>query len=240
MAELIEDFAEDAPAAPGAITAPVNFAQEEADLSETEQLCTAFTVEEADVFLTNLRPFELRRYRLGYERLTKLNPRLIYGNLTGYGKKGSEKDAPAYDATALWARAGIPYMLTIPGALGPGFRPAFVDNVAALALAYGVMTALFAREKTGVGQEVDVSLFHTGLYQLSFDIAGALATGLDYADWRNDPPAEALARVREAIAPVVATYRRTSRNPLAAIYLTRDMRSMYVVALQPDRYWTRF
>ena len=195
--------------------------------------------EQADVFVTNLRPFELERYGLEYETLSSLNPRLIYGSITGYGMKGPEKDAPAYDATALWARSGIPYMLTMPGTAGPGFRPAFGDNVAALALAYGIMTALYVREKTGMGQEVDVSLFHTGLYQLSFDIAGALSTGLDYADWRNEPPAEMVAQARAATAPIAAFHRSKVRNPLATIYLTKDMRGIYVVALQPDRYWAR-
>ena len=196
-------------------------------------------LKQADVFVTNLRPFELKRYGLEYETLSGLNPRLIYGGVTGYGMKGPEKDAPAYDATALWARSGIPYMLTIPGTAGPGFRPAFGDNVAALALAYGIMTALDVREKTGTGQEGEVSLVHTGLYQLSFDVAGALATGLDYADWRNDPPPEMVAKARAAVAPIAAFYRRKSRNPLATLYLTNDMRGIYVVALQPDRYWAR-
>jgi crotonobetainyl-CoA:carnitine CoA-transferase CaiB-like acyl-CoA transferase len=196
-------------------------------------------VEQADVLVTNLRPFELKRFRLEYPTLSKLNPRLVFGALTGYGKKGPEKDAPAYDATALWARSGIPYMLTMPGLPGPGFRPAFGDNVAALALAYGVMLALFVRERTGLGQEVDISLFHTGLYQLSFDVAGALATGLDYADWRPQPPQELIEKAREVLAPISAFYRYRSPNPLAGAYITKDMRVVTIIALQPDRYWAR-
>lgn len=192
---------------------------------------------EADVFVTNLRPFELERYRLEYETLADFNPRLIYGSLTGYGKKGPEKDLPAYDATALWARSGIPYMLTPPGMSGPGFRPAFGDTVAALALAFGVMTALFVRERTGIGQEVDIALFHTGLYQISFDTSGALATGLDYADWREEPPAELTASAREAILPLSRHYRSKVNNPLAGGYMTKDLRLVTIVALQPDRYW---
>jgi len=196
-------------------------------------------LERADVFTSNLRPFELERYSLEYQTLSKLNPRLICGSITGYGKQGPDRDAPAYDATAHWTRSGIPYMLTIPGTSGPGFRPAFGDNVAALALAFGIMTALFVREKTGVGQDVDVALFHTGLYQLSFDIHGALVTGLDYADWREQPPPELVDRARAALLPIAQFYRHRTRNPLAATYLTRDMRSLVIVALQPDRYWAR-
>ena len=197
-------------------------------------------IKEADVFLTNLRPYEMERYHMEYATLKEVNPRLIYGALNGFGKKGPERDAPAYDATAYWTRSGIPYMLSRPGVPSTGFRPAFGDNVAGLALAFGVMTALYVREKTGVGQEMDVSLFHTGMYQLGFDIAGALATGLDYSDWREEPPQEVVARVEEALVPVTAFYRSKVVNPLAGRYITRDDRMIVFVALQPDRYWDRF
>jgi crotonobetainyl-CoA:carnitine CoA-transferase CaiB-like acyl-CoA transferase len=194
-------------------------------------------LQDADVFTTNLRPFELERYGLEYGTLSKLNPRLVWACLTGYGREGPDRDTPAYDATALWARSGIPYMLTVPGTSGPGFRPAFGDNVAALALAYGVMMALYQREKTGEGQEVDVALFHTGLYQLGFDVAVALVTGLDYADWRPEPPADLVAEARAAMLPISAFYRARSANPLAGAYMTADARVIVIVALQPDRYW---
>ena len=56
-------------------------------------------VEQADVFLTNLRPYEMERYHMKYDTLSQLNPRLIYGALTGLGKKGPERDTPGYDHT---------------------------------------------------------------------------------------------------------------------------------------------
>ena len=197
-------------------------------------------LEQADVFVSNLRPFELERFKLEYETLRKLNPRLIYGGVTGYGRKGLEKDAPAYDTTAYWTRSGIPYMLTTPGLPGPGFRAAFGDNVAALALAYGVMVALYVREKTGVGQEIDVALFHMGMYQLSLDIAGALATGLDATDWRVQPPEDMVAGARAAMLPLTVFYRSLAMNPLSMAYITKDGRVILFVALQPDRYWGKF
>ena len=197
-------------------------------------------VETADVFLTNLRPFELERYNMQYETLSKLNPRLIYAALTGFGKKGPERDAPAYDATAYWTRSGIPHMLTRRGMSQPGFRPAFGDNLAGLALAYGVMTSLYVREKTGKGQEVDLALLHAGLYQLGFDVAGALATGLDFEDWWDEPPAEVVAAVEAAFVPLRAFYRSKAHNPLAGYYRTKDRRIIVFVALQPDRYWGKF
>lgn len=178
-------------------------------------------VEKADVFLTNARPYELEKFDLTYKTVANLNRRLIYGYLTGYGKKGPERDAPGYDQTAYWYRSGKPYLLSWPGSPPPIFRSAFGDHVAALALAYGVMMALFVREKTGVGQELDLSLFHMGIYVNSFDIAGALVTGRDYEDWRPKS-------------------REDAPNALVNVYQTKDERWLSIVLLQPDRYWSSF
>ena len=208
-------------------------------------------VEEADVFLTNLRPIELERFNLEYATLSRLNPRLIYGALTGFGKKGPDRNVPAYDLTAYWTRAAIPYLLTMFGMPGPSFRPAFGDNVAALALAFGVMTALYVRERTGVGQEVDLALYHTGIYQISFDIAGALVTGQDYKDElmkRRQEQEESVRKLREemiaeaeaAVARLSDLNRGNMPNPLAMRYQTKDERMVVLLALQPDRYWSRF
>ena len=214
---------------------------------------------EADVFVTNLRPFEMERFKLEYDTLSQLNPRLIYGSLTGFGKKGPDRNNPAYDVTAYWTRAGIPYVLSTTGMPGPGFRPAFGDNLAGVALAFGIMTALFVRERTGVGQEVDLSLLHAGIYQISFDIAGALATGLDFREemarrreeLRKEQGEEQdeervklrdklVAEAEAAVAGLSSLMRGNMPNPLAIYYDTKDGRRILFQALQPDRYWSRF
>jgi len=179
----------------------------------------------ADVFLTNMRPFEMEKYRLKYENLSNINPGIIYGGLTGYGKNGPEKDTPAYDHTGYWARSGIPHRLaslTLPAAPGtppPAFIPSFGDHMAGMSLACGVMTALFMRERTGIGQEIDVSLFHSGVYQLSYDLSGALVTGQDCQRM---------------------TCREDARSPLVTLYLTADNRWILLSGIRPDRYWSRF
>lgn len=181
-------------------------------------------VEKADVFLTNMRPFEVAKYRLEYSVLSQFNPGLIYGGLTGYGKKGPERDAPAYDHTAYWARSGIPYRLTAltlpaaPGTPPPAFVPSFGDHMAGMNLACGVMTALFMRERTGTGQEVSVSLFHSGVYQLSMDLAGTLVTKQDCQRMIS----------RESV-----------RSPLVTQYLTKDDRWILLSGLRPERYWSK-
>ncbi|MBW1679275.1 MAG: CoA transferase, partial [Deltaproteobacteria bacterium] len=108
------------------------------------------------------------KFVLEYEPLRNLNPKLIYASLLGWGRRGPDKNNPAYDSLAYWARAGLGYMFTAPGMPPPIDGGAFGDNVAALGLAFGIMLALYVRERTGLGQEVDTSLFHTGIYQASF------------------------------------------------------------------------
>jgi len=173
-------------------------------------------IEKSDVFLTNMRPFELKKSELQYENLSHVNSRLIYASLTGFGKMGSDKNEPGYDHTAYWARSGIAHMVT-PSDKPPDFRVgAFGDNLGGMALAYGITTALFARERTGIGQEVDVSLFNLGVYQLSFSIAQTLMTG------QEQPRID----------------RKEMPNALMNTFQTKDGRWLLLCILQPDRYWS--
>jgi crotonobetainyl-CoA:carnitine CoA-transferase CaiB-like acyl-CoA transferase len=172
-------------------------------------------IEKADVFTSNLRPFELEKFKLEYKDLSKLNPRLIFASLTGYGRKGPNRDSPGYDIISYWARAAIPYLMD-----ATGFRPAFGDSLGGLMLAFGIMTALFVRERTGVGQEVDMSLFGVGVFQMSFDISGALIEKREFDEFRPQG-------------------REDSFNPLVGGYTTKDERQFVLMCLQPDRYWPK-
>jgi crotonobetainyl-CoA:carnitine CoA-transferase CaiB-like acyl-CoA transferase len=197
-------------------------------------------IKEADVFLSNLRDFELERFQLDYKTLDSINPRIIWGNVNGYGKVGPDKDLPAYDATAYWARAGFPYVMSQPGIPVYGYRPAIGDNVVGMSLAFGVTQALYLREKTGVGQRIDISLLHTGLYQNSFDVSGALITGKDFDDWREQPPQEMQNQALMAVAQIMGFYSAKLNSPITGGYITKDSRTLVFVILQPDRYWAKF
>jgi crotonobetainyl-CoA:carnitine CoA-transferase CaiB-like acyl-CoA transferase len=212
----------------------LNIAQE----SGRDVLCRLLS--EADVFVTNLRGFELKRFRLSYEDIKALNPRIIGGYLSGYGTEGPDKDFPAYDMTAYWVRSGIASAFSVPGVPVMGFRAGFGDNLAGLALAHGVTTALYVRERTGKGQEINISLMQSGMYQLSTDIAGALNTGLDFSDWRESPAQEIVDQAQLAVMKVGLFYAGKATNPLAAVYSTKDSRRLLFMSLQPDRYWKKF
>jgi len=141
-------------------------------------------------------------------------------------------------------------LLTFPGMALPNSRAAFGDNVAGLAVAFGVMTALYARDRLGVGQEVDTSLLFTGLYQLTFDTAAALATGQDEVEYRlqafegteeeREQRDALIAESRAAMNRLTDFNRERLPNPLANNYDTKDGRNIRFNALQADRYWPRF
>jgi len=176
----------------------------------------------ADVLMTNLRPFELEKYNLIYDTLKELNPKLVCGYLNGYGRKGPERNLPGYDHTGYWARSGVPYRLKTlskslqaPGTLLPAFIPSFGDHMAAMILYGGIMTALFKREKTGVGDKVYASLYQAGVYQQSFDYAGTLATGVAHED---------------------IDVESSERNPLIGQYETKDRRWVLLSILNTERY----
>ncbi|MFQ5667655.1 MAG: CaiB/BaiF CoA transferase family protein [Candidatus Binatia bacterium] len=172
---------------------------------------------DADVFVTNVRGAALKRVGLGYEDVRADNPRLIYAGLSGYGTRGPEKDRPAFDYAAFWARAGAMATLGEPEGPPPSQRPAMGDHPAALSLAGAVAAALYHRERTGEGQEIHLSLFHAGLWMMATDIQTYLLTGL-------------------AATPTG----RAVPNPLWNHYKAKDDKWFHLVMLQPDRYWTRF
>ena len=201
----------------------------------------------ADVFLTNLRLWEREKYNLSYTEIKKTNPRIVYGSLTGYGKKGPDKDNPAYDANSYWSRSGLQYLLTTPGLSPPAFRGAFGDNVSGLGLAFGIMLALYHRDRTGVGQEVDISLMQMGVYQMTFDMGGAVVAGSEFEQkmFRRLEETEEMVAERErlmkesknAMSHLQEYYHKHAPNPIAVPYDTRDGRTISLVAAHADRNW---
>jgi crotonobetainyl-CoA:carnitine CoA-transferase CaiB-like acyl-CoA transferase len=169
----------------------------------------------ADVFVTNVRPKALKSAGLDYSDLKKVNPRLIYGRITGYGEAGRECDRAAYDLGAYWSRAGIAAALTAPGAQPPYQRGGFGDHTAALALTNGILAALLARERSGEGQLVSTSLLRAGTYVLGFDLNTTVRLGIAFPQ----------------------PTRTTMPNVLTTCYRTRDERWFWLLGLQADRHW---
>lgn len=148
------------------------------DLRNEEDLQKMFALlEEADVFVSNVRPAGLARMGLDPDSLTKRFPRLIYGQLTGYGTTGPDVDKAGYDIGAFWSRTGLAHTTVAPDELPPAIRSGQGDHTTGLSMAAGVMAALFDRERTGKGRVVSTSLLRTGIYTLGWDVGVYLRFG---------------------------------------------------------------
>lgn len=114
-------------------------------------------VKQSDVLLENFRPGTMDRLGLGYEELKKINPRLIYSAISGFGQTGPYRLRPGYDIIGQ-AMGGLLSITGWPG--GPPTRSgtAIGDILSSLFCTVGLLAALQIRERTGVGQLVDVSL----------------------------------------------------------------------------------
>jgi len=114
-------------------------------------------LDRADVFVENFRPGTLTRLGLDHSTLHASRPRLVYGSISGFGHTGPRRHEAGYDAV-IQAQSGL---MSITGeADGPSYRvgTAIADLVAGLLAAQGIVLALYARERTGIGQHVDVSM----------------------------------------------------------------------------------
>lgn len=169
----------------------------------------------ADVLLHNMRPAAADRLGLAYQTVADRHPNLVYCGLHGYGEGGPYADRPAYDDT-IQAASGLAHLQGL-GTGEPAYaRTIVVDKTAGLTALYGILAALFFRERTGSGQEVDVSMFEMMVsYVLIEHMNG----------WTFDPP------VGPPIYPrTVSEHRRP--------YRTSD--GYVAVMLYTDAHWRRF
>jgi formyl-CoA transferase len=115
------------------------------------------------------------RLQLRAEDLRHLNPRLIYASLTPYGENGPERDRTGFDTTAWWARSGLMDMVRATGDLEPAFSmPGMGDHPTAMAMYAAIVTALYRRQATGKGGEVNTSLIANGLWSNSCQVQAGL------------------------------------------------------------------
>jgi crotonobetainyl-CoA:carnitine CoA-transferase CaiB-like acyl-CoA transferase len=133
-------------------------------------------VRESDALLVNLRPSAIRKLGLDYASLAAVNPKIVCVALTGYGLDGPEAEWPAFDYV-VQAGVGIAAMTGDPD--GPPMLPGYsvVDNSSAIMAALGLLAKVHSANSSGVGGQVDVSLFDTMLSQLNYKAAAYLNGG---------------------------------------------------------------
>ncbi len=133
-------------------------------------------IAKADVLVENFRPGTLAKLGLDYATLAPRHPRLVYCSISGFGQTGPRKNEPGYDAV-MQAEGGL---MSITGAAdGPPYRlgVAISDIVSGMFAAQGIAMALFARERTGRGQLVDIGMLDSVAALLSYQAAIYFITG---------------------------------------------------------------
>jgi len=133
-------------------------------------------VDRCDVVLENYRVGALERLGLGYEVARARNPRIIYCSVSGFGQDGPYRDRAALDLI-LQAESGMISVTGEEGGHGVRCGVSIADMTAGMYAAYGIMLALRARERTGRGQAIDVSMLEGQLSLLGVMIGGYLADG---------------------------------------------------------------
>ena len=172
-------------------------------------------VEKSDVFVQNYRQGVAERLGLDYETLRKYNPKLIYAHSTGWGPEGPDKFEPSADYTGI-ARSGMMYIAGEPDMPPQMIQSGVADQTGAIMTTLGVVSALFHRERHGIGQKIDVSL-------LGAMTAGTLGVALSLnlisgiSTWR--------------------THRKKAGNPLWNHYECKDGKWIALANLQPDKFW---
>jgi len=186
------------------------------DMGKPQALEIAYKlVETVDVLVTNYRQSVIDRTSMDYETLSKYNPALIYAVITGYGSKGPEADIRSFDGLAQ-GRSGIS-LQCIPD--GPVWiQSAIADTIAGINAALGIVTALLARERNGMGQKVETSLLSSMIFQQSSSIAMHFIGQL----------------------PMAPSPREKPTNPLLNRYLCGDGKWINLFMPEADRFWPSF
>ena len=172
----------------------------------------------ADVMIVNFPPPARERLRLRWEDVERLNPRLVYCSLTGYGESGPDRDRPGFDVSAYFGRSGILDAARYEGG-PPGLSlPAQGDRATAMTLVAAILLGLRQRERTGKGCWVGTSLYANGVWANGTSAAGALVGA-------RLPPRQAPDR---------------PRNALTNLYRTKDDRWLQLLMVRDDRLWETF
>lgn len=169
-------------------------------------------VEKSDIVLESFRPGTLQRLQIDYQRARKVNPRIIYCSITAYGQTGPYSKKAAHDINIL----GVGGVLSITSNNTlPGVQIA--DTTSGLLACIAILTALIAREKTGKGQYIDISMLDGVISLLSMHAAEFFATGK---------------------SPVLETMPLSGAFACYTVYETGDNKFITLGALEP-KFWKK-
>ncbi len=175
----------------------------------------------ADVFIHSMRASAVARLGFDYASVAALNPAIVYTNCYGYGHRGPSRDLPAYDDT-IQAECGLTAVQEMLTGEANYVGSIMADKVAGMTALYATMMALFHRERTGEGQEVEVAMFEA---MASFML-------VEHANGAMFDPPLGPAHYHRAVAPNRKPY-RTKDGHIAALVYNDKHWNAFMAAVQP-------
>lgn len=148
------------------------------DLKKPEGIALCLDlIERVDVLLENMRPGTMERLGLGYKAASARNPKLIYCSVSGYGQTGPSRDEPAMDLI-LQAASGLISVTGVEGGENVRCGHSVADITAGMFSIIGILMALEARNRTGAGQFVDVSMLDSMISAMASNFAYFVGSGI--------------------------------------------------------------
>lgn len=173
-------------------------------------------VSKCDIFMTNFRINAVENMRMTYADLKKINPRLIYASVSAFGSKGPERNAGGFDFLGQ-AKSGFMYCAGEPDMPPLIAQFGLIDQITAITASHAILTALYARERTGLGQEVKVSLLSSAMFLQYFNVLNALILEAD-----------------------VPRHQRKSTDPLRNFYQCQDGKWLCMTVAHHPTAWRNF
>jgi CoA:oxalate CoA-transferase len=208
-----------------------------ADLKDSEALqVVKRLVARADVLIENFRPGVMERLGLDYPTVSALNPRLVYGSVTGYGTEGPWRALPGQDLLAQ-SMSGLPWL---SGSRNEGPIPvglSIADLLASCHLAEGITALLYRRERTGAGGRVETSLME-GMLDLQFELLSAHLNDRSVVVERGGPyNANAFLSAPYGVYPTRDGYLAIAMNPVPRVGELIGLSALAAYA-DPQTWWT--
>ena len=189
--------------------------------SEDGKAALRALIAEADIFIHSMRAKAIARLGFDYAAVAAINPSIVYTNCYGYGRGGPERDLPAYDDT-IQAECGLTAVQQMLTGEANYVGTIVADKVAGLTALYATMMALFHRERTGEGQEVEIGMFET---MASFML-------VEHANGAMFTPPLGPAHYPRVVAANRKPY-RTSDGYISALIYNDKHWSLFVDAVKP-------
>lgn len=178
-------------------------------------------IKQSDVFVHSMRATAIARLGFSYAAVAAINPSIVYTNCYGYGRRGPDANLTAYDDT-IQAECGLPFAQEQLTGEASYVGTIMADKVAGMTALYATVMALFHRERTGEGQEVEVAMFET---MASFML-------VEHANGAMFSPALSSAVYPRAVTPNRKPYRTKDGHISALVYNDKQW-SAFIDAVKP-------